>query len=94
MDQALAINPRMKFLIMVPGPVNVPVRKVSELKWSGDRYHKVAHEAIVKKMRVRYPSTHIHCAYYGRSGSELKTRFEDGDLPGITGAGRGEGRLP
>ena len=34
MDQALAINPRMKFLIMVPGPVNVPVRKVSELKWS------------------------------------------------------------
>ena len=84
MDQALAINPRMRFLIMVPGPVNVPVRKVSELKWSGDRYHKVAHEAIVKKMRVRYPSTHIHCAYYGRSGSELKTRFEDGDLPGIT----------
>ena len=84
MDQALAINPRMKFLIMVPGPVNVPVRKVSELKWSGDRYHKVAHEAIVKKMRVRYPSTHIHCAYYGRSGSELKTRFEDGDLRGIT----------
>jgi hypothetical protein len=84
MDQALAINPRMKFLIMVPGPVNIPERKVSELKWSGDRYHKVAHEAIVKKMRVRYPSTHIHCAYYGRSGSELKTRFEDGDLPGIT----------
>ena len=38
----------------------------------------------MKKMRVRYPSTHIHCAYYGRSGSELKTRFEDGDLPGIT----------
>ena len=84
MDQALAINPKMKFLIMVPGPVNIPERKVSELKWHGDRYHKVAHEAIVEKMRIRYPSTHIHCAYYGRSGSELKTRFDDGDLPGIT----------
>jgi len=84
MDQALAINPRMQFLIMVPGPVNIPERKVRELKWSGDRYHKVAHTLIVEKMRVRYPSTHIHCAYYGRSGSELKTRFEDGDLPGIT----------
>ena len=84
MDQALAINPKMQFLILVPGPVNIPVRKVSELKWSGDRYHKVAHEAIVKKMRVRYPSNRILCAYYGRSGSELKTRFDDGDLPGIT----------
>jgi len=83
MDQALAINPKMQFLIMVPGPVNIPVRKVSELKWSGDRYHKVAFEAIVKKMRVRYPSNRILCAYYGRTGSELKTRFEDGDLPGI-----------
>ena len=31
MDQALAVNPRMQFLIMVPGPVNIPVRKVSEL---------------------------------------------------------------
>ena len=38
----------------------------------------------MEKMRIRYPSTHIHCAYYGRSGSELKTRFDDGDLPGIT----------
>ena len=84
MDQALAINPKMQFLILVPGPVNIPVRKVSELRFHGDRYHKVAHEAIVEKMRVRYPSNRILCAYYGRSGSELKTRFDDGDLPGIT----------
>ena len=84
MDQALAINPRMQFLIQIPGPVNVPVRDVNQLKWSGDRFHKIAHAIIVEKMRVRYPSTHIHCAYYGRSGPELKTRFEDGDLPGIT----------
>ena len=84
MDQALAINPRMQFLIQIPGPVNVPVRDVNQLKWSGDRFHKIAHTVIVEKMRVRYPSTHIHCAYYGRSGPELKTRFEDGDLPGIT----------
>ena len=84
MDQALAINPKMQFLILVPGPVNIPVRKVSELRFHGDRYHKVAFEAIVEKMRVRYPSNRILCAYYGRSGSELKTRFDDGDLPGIT----------
>jgi hypothetical protein len=84
MDQALAINPKMQFLILVPSPVNIPVRKVSELKWSGDRYHKSAFVGIVEKMRVRYPSNRILCAYYGRSGSELKTRFDDGDLPGIT----------
>jgi hypothetical protein len=84
MDQALAINPKMQFLILVPGPVNIPVRKVSELRFHGDRYHKIAFEAIVEKMRVRYPSNRILCAYYGRSGSELKTRFDDGDLPGIT----------
>jgi hypothetical protein len=83
MDQAVKINPKMQFLILVPGPVNIPVRKVSELKWSGDQYHKIAYEAIVKKMRARYPSNRIICAYYGRSSSELKTRFEAGDLPGI-----------
>jgi len=84
MDQALAINPKMQFLILVPGPVNIPVRKVSELRFHGDRYHKRAFEAVVEKMRARYPSNRILCAYYGRSGSELKTRFDDGDLPGIT----------
>ncbi len=83
MDQALAISPRMQFLILVPGPMNIPVRDVNKLRWAGDRFHKVAFVLIVEKMRVRYPSNHIRCAYYGRSGAELKTRFGAGDLPGI-----------
>ncbi|MFC1601024.1 hypothetical protein ACFL34_01580 [Candidatus Sumerlaeota bacterium] len=91
LDQAVATNPRMQFLIQIPGPMNIPVRDVKRLRWSGDRFHKSAFVAIVEKLRIRYPSNRIICAYYGRSGSELKTRFEAGDLPGISSLVGAEG---
>lgn len=84
MDQAVAVNPRMQFMILIPGPMNIPVRDVKRVRWVGDGFHERVFEAIVRKLRTRYPSNRIICAYYGRTGMELKTRFEAGELPGVS----------
>ena len=84
MDQALAINPRMQFLIQIPGPLNIPTRDVKEFRYNGNRFHKAVFGVIVKPLRERYPSNRISCAYYGQPATELKLQFDNKELPGIT----------
>jgi hypothetical protein len=83
MDQALAINPRMQFLIQIPGPLNIPIRNVKEFRYNSNRFHKSVFGVIVKPLRERYPSNRISCAYYGQPATELKSQFDDKQLTGI-----------
>ena len=84
MDQALAINPKMQFLIQIPGPLNIPIRDVKEFRYNSNRFHKAIFGVIVKRLRERYPSNRISCAYYGQPATELKLQFDDKQLTGIT----------
>ena len=84
MDQALAINPKMQFLIQIPGPLNIPTRDVKEFRYNANRFHKAVFGVIVKPLRERYPSNRISCAYYGQPATELKLQFDNKELPGIT----------
>jgi hypothetical protein len=84
MDQALAINPRMQFLIQIPGPLNIPIRDVKEFRYNSNRFHKAIFGVIVKRLRERYPSNRIGCAFYGRPAMVMKLRFDNKELPGIT----------
>ena len=84
MDQALAVNPKMQFLIQIPGPLNIPTRDVKEFRYNGNRFHKAVFGVIVKPLRERYPSNRISCAYYGQPATELKLQFDNKELPGIT----------
>ena len=83
MDQALAINPRMQFLIQIPGPLNIPTRDVKEFRYNSNRFHKSVFSVIVKPLRERYPSNRISCAYYGQPATELKSQFDHKQLTGI-----------
>ncbi len=83
-DQALAINPKMQFLIQIPGPLNIPIRDVKEFRYNANRFHKAIFGVIVKPLRERYPSNRISCAYYGQPATELKILFDNRELPGIT----------
>jgi len=83
MDAALATNPRMQFMILSPSPLNIPIREVARLKGNGDRFHTSIFRALVKPLRIRYPSNRILCAYYGRAASELKTQFVEKQVPGV-----------
>ena len=84
MDQALAINPKMQFLIQIPGPLNIPIRDVKEFRYNNHRFHKSVFRVIVKPLRERYPSNRISCAFYGQPATELKSQFDDKQLTGIT----------
>ncbi len=83
MDQALAINPKMQFLIQIPGPLNIPIRDVKEFRYNNNRFHKSVFRVIVKPLRERYPSNRISCAFYGQPATELKSQFDDKQLTGI-----------
>ena len=84
MDQALAINPKMQFLIQIPGPLNIPTRDVKQFRYNSNRFHKAVFGVIVEPLRERYPSNRISCAYYGQPATELKLQFDNKELPGIT----------
>ena len=83
MDEALAINPRMQFLIQLPAPLNIPVREVKRLRYNSNRFHKSIFSVIVEPLRERYPSNRISCAYYGQTASEIKSQFEAEQLEEI-----------
>ena len=83
MDQALAINPKMQFLIQIPGPLNIPSRDVKEFRYNSNRFHKSVFSVIVKPLRERYPSNRIRCAFYGQPATELKLQFDNKQLTGI-----------
>jgi hypothetical protein len=83
MDQALAINPKMQFLIQIPGPLNIPTRDVKEFRYNSNRFHKGVFSVIVKPLRERYPSNRISCAFYGQPATEMKLRFDNKELTGI-----------
>lgn len=83
MDQALVINPKMQFLIQIPGPLNIPIREVKEFRYNSNRFHKSVFRVIVKPLRERYPSNRISCAFYGQPATELKSQFDDKQLTGI-----------
>lgn len=83
MDQALAINPRMQFLIQIPAPLNIPVRDVKRLRYNSNKFHKSVFKVIVAPLRERYPSNRVSCAYYGETASEIKSQFDAEQLEGI-----------
>ncbi len=84
MDQALTINPKMQFLIQIPGPLNIPIRDVKEFRYNSNRFHKAVFSVIVKPLRERYPSNRISCAFYGQPAAELKLQFDNKQLTGFT----------
>jgi hypothetical protein len=83
MDQALAINPKMQFLIQIPAPLNIPVRDVKRLSYNSNKFHKSVFKVIVAPLRERYPSNRVSCAYYGQTASEIKSQFDAEQLEGI-----------
>jgi hypothetical protein len=83
MDEALAINPKMQFLIQLPAPLNIPVREVRRLRYNSNRFHKSVFKVIVAPLRERYPSNRISCAYYGQTASEIKSQFDAEQLEGV-----------
>ena len=84
MDAALAINPKMQFMILSPSSPNIPVRELSAVKRNSDRFHKAVFTIIIKELRDRYPSNRVICASYGRASIELKARFTEKKLPGVS----------
>jgi hypothetical protein len=84
MDQALTINPKMQFLIQIPGPLNIPTRDVKEFRYNSNRFHKSVFSVIVSRLRERYPSNRISCAFYGQPATEMKLQFDNKQLTGIT----------
>jgi hypothetical protein len=83
MDPALAINPKMQFLIQIPGPRNIPTRDVKKFRYNSNRFHKSVFRVIVKRLRERYPSNRISCAFYGQPATEMKLQFDNKQLTGI-----------
>jgi len=83
MDQALASNPKMQFLIQIPAPLNIPVRDVKRLRYNSNKFHKSVFKVIVAPLRERYPSNRVSCAYYGQTASEIKSQFDAEQLEGI-----------
>jgi len=84
MEQALASNPKLQFLIQIPGPLNIPTRDVKQFRYNSNRFHKAIFSVIVRPLRERYPSNRISCAYYSQPATELKLQFDNKELPGIT----------
>ena len=76
MDQALAINPKMQFLIQIPAPLNIPIRDVKRLRYNSNRFHKSVFKVIVAPSGSAIRATGVCCAYYGqtRLGDEVSVR--------------------
>jgi hypothetical protein len=56
---------------------------VKEFRYNSNRFHKSVFSVIVKRLRERYPSNRISCAFYGQPATEMKLQFDNKQLTGI-----------
>ena len=82
-DYVLARNPKAQLLIHLPGSASPAQRRLSILNREGDALRAKFYATVVVPLRKAYPDNKIHFWYSGRVDSEMRRRFEDGELPQV-----------
>jgi hypothetical protein len=82
-DYALKRNPNTQLLIHLPSSIDPVRRDLDRLNKTGDAIRAIFYATVVVPMRKAYPDKKIHFWYSGRVTSELRRRFEAGELPQV-----------
>jgi hypothetical protein len=82
-DYVLARNPNAQLLIHFPSAASPALRRLSILNREGDALRAKFYATVVVPLRKAYPDKKIHFWYSGRVSSEIRRRFEDGELPQV-----------
>ena len=82
-DYVLARNPNAQLLIHFPSAASPALRRLSILNREGDALRAKFYATVVVPLRKAYPDKKIHFWYSGRVSSEMRRRFEDGELPQV-----------
>ena len=82
-DYVLARNPNAQLLIHFPSGASPALRSLSILNREGDALRAKFYATVVVPLRKAYPDKKIHFWYSGRVTSEIRRRFEDGELPQV-----------
>ena len=82
-DYVLARNPNAQLLIHFPSGASPALRRLSILNREGDALRAKFYATVVVPLRKAYPDKKIHFWYSGRVTSEIRRRFEDGELPQV-----------
>ncbi len=82
-DYVLARNPKAQLLIHLPSSIDPARRDLSRLNKTGDAIRAKFYATVVVPLRKAYPGKKIHFWYSGRVTSELRRRFEAGELPQV-----------
>ena len=82
-DYVLARNPNAQLLIHFPSAASPALRSLSILNREGDALRAKFYATVVVPLRKAYPDKKIHFWYSGRVSSEMRRRFEDGELPQV-----------
>ena len=99
-DYVLARNPNAQLLIHLPSSIDPVRRDLDRLNKTGDAIRAKFYATVVLPLRKAYPGKKIHFWYSGRVASEMRRRFEAGELPqvhelvGKRGVFSVEGRIP
>ena len=82
-DYVLARNPNAQLLIHLPSSFDPVRRDLAILNKAGDAIRAKFYATVVLPLRKAYPGKKIHFWYSGRVASELRRRFEAGELPHV-----------
>ncbi len=82
-EYVLARNPKAQLLIHLPASADAVRRDLDRLNKTGDAIRTRFHATVVVPMREAYPGKKIHFWYSGRVNTEMRRRFEAGELPKV-----------
>lgn len=89
-EYALQQNPDTRFFIAVPWARYPTSTDTETLAAEWDDHHiNILHD-IIDTLRATYPDNEFFCIPYGMSSTELKSRFESGNLPDVSALVGGE----
>ena len=77
------LNPKAQLLIHLPSSLDPARRDLAILNKTGDAIRAKFYATVVVPLRKAYPGKKIHFWYSGRVTSELRRRFEAGELPHV-----------
>jgi hypothetical protein len=81
MDHARIRSPKVRMLIYVPSTYGPVDRNLKLLNETNDALRTRFYNEVILPMRKAYPDNEIIFWFAGRVCSELRTRFEQGELP-------------
>jgi len=82
-DYALKRNPNTQLLIHLPSSIDPVRRDLARLNKTGDPIRTRFYATVIVPLRKAYPGKKIYFWYSGRVASEMRRRFEAGELPQV-----------